>query len=486
MKEYKVLIQEKLLESLKEHLIPHNDEIKDFNRGRPKKEMRYRLKLDVLVLFTSLVNSIPCRYRDDISQNEGIATLNATRMKKAYHDKYDEYIAFLVENGFLINVSRGSAKAHRSSKYRISKSYYKDKLISYEITDKTLLKRLSNNVYLDEIREKMAFCEYKRPHLVKFFDEYLTIDEDLAAKEIEPLNNDDSYSKYLRSEHSINEINEKNYMYSIDPRTDNRLHTTLTRTTKILRKHICYNGENINGLDVKTSQVYFFCAILKAILQKDESLLERIYATKVIDDKLVFKLMNLDLNRKEVIAFVLSILDHERDFYEDFSTKIVIDYNSEGKPIRLESNYKSRDKNKLKKTIKEAYSIVPYENERALAKGAIMEILYSSPGTKISEAAVFRNEYPSISKIMKCIKDYGVELWRLLDYVEAYCLLDYAALKFAQNHPDIFITSIHDCLITVKPNIEMLREEITQYLMEITTLTIPPKFEVETWEQDIV
>ena len=194
--------------------------------------------------------------------------------------------------------------------------------------------------------------------------------------------------------------------------------------------------------------------------------------------------MNLEIDREEVSGFVLSVLNHKEDFYEAFSKKIVITYNKEGLPTREESNFKAKYKKKSKEKITEAFRTVTYPNKRDLAKGAVMEIFYSSPSTTIKEAAVFKKEYPSIFKIMKCIKDYGVKFWRLLDYVEAYCLLDYAAVKFAEKHPDIFITSIHDCLVTTEPNISLLRTEIEQHLMEVTTITVAPKFEVETWKED--
>ncbi|MFG6686246.1 hypothetical protein ACGK9U_06670 [Mariniflexile sp. HNIBRBA6329] len=483
MKEKIVLIQEKLLKDLKVRAITHNKELTNSNLGKEKKDKQIKLKLDVLALFVSLVNSIQCYYRDDSVENEGVVAMNATRMKKAYHDRYNDYITFLLEHKFLEKVSGGSAKAHKSSKYRISDNYYIDRVVGYKILDKKLLKKLSDNIYLDEIKEKKEFCEHKRPHLVKCFNESFTINKGAAFKEIALLNNKDTYSAYLKGLHSTLDVNLNSHIYSIDPQTDNRLHTTLTRTPKFLRKYIYYDLENIVGLDVKTSQVYFFCAIFKAILINDVSLLDRINATKVLDEKLVFNLLNLVINNDEVKGFVSGVLDQKEDFYEAFSKKIEIKYNKEGLPTRRESNYKSN--HNRKKTITEAYSIVPYKSARALAKGAIMEIFYSSPETTISEAVVFRKEYPSITKIMKCIKDYGVPLWRLLDYVEAYCLLDYAALKFAEKHPDIFITSIHDCLVTTKSNIELLREEIEQYLMEVTTITVPPKFEVETWEEDI-
>ena len=46
---------------------------------------------------------------------------------------------------------------------------------------KTLLKKMANNIYTRKDNNDKKFCEYKRPHLVKWFDENFTIDKTTAV-----------------------------------------------------------------------------------------------------------------------------------------------------------------------------------------------------------------------------------------------------------------------------------------------------------------
>lgn len=477
MEKKTILIQENLLTDLKVVLAEFNKQIAESNKSKLKGK-KARLKLDVAVCFINLVNRLPFQHKDD-DENDGVAYLYSKIMKKAYHDEYSRYISFLNEKGFIELVSKHDTNINKSRGYRINPKYTKIKFTTCDITNKTLLNRMRNNKFTEEDIENKRFCESKRSHLVKWFDENLTVNKDDALEEIDALLQTDE-TKYKGSMYSTFDIFNKKFKFSIDPKTDNRLHTTLTLSDKLIRKHIYYKNENIVGLDVKTSQMYFLCAILKAILAKDISILDRIEATKILDDKIIFRLFHLEIDMNGVNNFIKSITDHDQDFYVNFSKKINIQYNENSLPIRKEFKV-IKDKNKWKKGI-EPFKIKAYKNERALAKRAMVEILNSSPKTKIAEAIIFKKEYPSIFKIMSCIKDYGIELWRLLNYVEAYCLLDYAVFKFAEKYPNIFLTSIHDCLVTTTSHIELLEQEIKQHIKDVTTLEITPKFEVEDWQ----
>lgn len=481
MEKKTILIQENLLADLKIELPEFNKQITESNKGKVKGK-KSRLKLDVAVCFINLVNRLPFQHKDD-DENDGVAYLYSKIMKKAYHDEYSRYISFLIKKGFIELVSKHDTSNNKSRGYRINPKYTKIKFTSYEITDKTLLNRMRNNKFTKDDIENKRFCESKRPHLVKWFDENLTINKDDVLEEIKELLQTDE-TKYKGSMYSTFDIFNKKFKFSIDPKTDNRLHTTFSMSDKLIRKYIYYKNENINGLDVKTSQMYFLCAILKAILAKDLSILDRIEATKILDDKIIFRLFHLQIDENEVNEFIKSVVEHKQDFYVSFSKKINISYNEKRLPIRKEFKV-IKDKSKWKKGV-EPYKIKPYKNERALAKRAIVEILNSSPKTKIVEALTFKQEYPSIFKIISCIKDYGIELWRLLNYVEAYCLLDYAAFKFAEKYPNIFLTSIHDCLVTTASHIELLEQEIKQHIKDVTTLELAPKFDIEDWRDSKV
>ena len=454
----KEIIQKNLLEGLK-------DLLEDYNKvNKPK------LKLDVAVYYLSLFISVPSFYRSDENQGEFV-NLSSQKLKRI-NSNYTKYIDFFTANGFVEVGKNYSADLNRSREYKILNKYFKGEVESYEIKDKVLLNKFTNGLTEEQIIKK-KYCEKQRPHLVCSFNEYLTMDSFEAYKEIQCLQNKESYRKYLTSSQMILEWHNKEWKYSIKPSSDNRIHSTLTRTPRVLRKHIRYNRELIIGWDISSSQPYFFTALLKAIYYKDKELLKRIMAHKILGDSVVEKLFDLNLSQEEISDFGTSILNG--DFYESFQEKIEIKYKTNGEPYR----------NVFVKS-KGVWEDKVYDSERELVKKVIMEIFYSSSRITIPEAAVFRRAYPSIHKIMTCIKDNGVKFSYLLQYIEAYCLLDYVAFKIYKKYPEMTLLSIHDSLVTTESYKDILKEEMYILLKEITTIKPQLKLEEGRKEEKII
>jgi len=468
-----VLIQEELLNKLKVAVEQFGAD------SRPK------IKLDGAVCFASLLNSIPTERRKEEDEEEDLddsVNLNAEILKKHYHSSYKTYLEFLIKHSFIIQTGNYGADTGQSNSYKICDEYIDDNLVVYTITDKTMLKKINS---LCEVERKKAECETLRPHLVKFFDDKLTIDTISAHRESKLLSRK-SYNRYM---HSILEFTTRSYKYGMNINTDNRLHTSITKPLKSLRRFVKYDGEHIIGCDLKSSQPYFLCAVSKAVYYKDKGLLEQITATDVIPDEVVNKLFNLDLDRDNLAYFIKSTLVDNPlgDLYDVFAHHLEIQYNSAGLPFRKISNFKSKSKGKRRvKREKKPYRIMVYKSERDLAKKVMMEIFYSKPKTKIPEAKVFKELFPAVHKIITCLYDNGVKFSRVLQYIEAYCLLDYTAKKIADRYPDMPLWSIHDALVTTEPYKEILKSKMEQYLKEITTLKTPPRFDFEDWEESVL
>lgn len=457
-----VLIQKQLLKELEVALSEH-----------PK------LKVDVAVFFLSLFNSIPTSYREE-EQVDGIS-LDSQRLKK-YHSKYNLYLDFLTNSEFIEKTESYGADIKKCNVFVLSEQYSLDELISYEIKDKPLLKKFDDKGRDEKENEKRMFCKRKRLHLIKFFDEKLTIKAREAHDEIKHLiNHEKSKRKYSTNMVMITEFHAQEWKYSMKPTSDNRLHSNLTRSPKVLRKHIRYDAKHIFGVDLKTSQPFFLCVLIKAILKKDKGLLEQIMATPILSNETIEKLFNLELNRNELIDFVQSVL--KKDFYNEFEQKLNIDYDDNGLPYRIVSNYSSKDKNKKKRKYvenKEPTRKVSFKTSRDLVKAVVMEIFYSKPKTRIKEAKVFREAYPSISKIFMCLDECKVKFSYLLQYVEAYVLLDYTAKRIHEDYPEMPLFSIHDALVTNDTWKHILEQEMLKQIKAITT--IKPNLEIEDWK----
>jgi hypothetical protein len=441
-----------------------------------------KLKLGVTVFFVGLINELKSHFRiDKIIENEFIP-LDSQILKK-YHSNSKNYLDFLVNFGVLEKQNYSTDKG-RSNSYRINDKYKNDELISFDIEYDKLNEKFNENGLDKHQQKKLEFSIDKRPHLMKIFNDKLTIDVDSACNEIKHLN-DSEPKRYNNAMVLINEFKNKTWKASFKPyKSDFRLHTNLTRSPKVLRKHILINNENIIGYDVKTSQPYFFCVVLKAILKKDEELLKKIGATKILNESNIEQLFDLEIDRDEVTNFVLSVIDKEVDFYDDFATKLDIKIDENGQPFRMISNFKKN--NQINSRSKQKEDLEPqtkksFDTKRNLAKEVVMEIFYSSPNSKTNEAAMFRKAYPSIHKIIKCLFDNGVKFHQLLTTIEAYVLLDIVAKKISDKYPNMPLGSIHDCLITNNKHKHQLRKEMSYLIKEVTTLEV--KIEIEDWNQ---
>ena len=458
----KVLIQKQLLKELEVAISEHPN-----------------LKVDVAVFFLSLFNSIPTFYREEEQVDE--ISLDSQRLKK-YHSKYNLYLDFLKNSEFIEKTGSYGADIKKCNVFILSEQYSFDELISYEIKDKPLLKKFDDKGRDEKENEKRMFCERKRPHLVKFFDDKLTIKEREAKDEIKHLIiHEDDKRKYSTKKVMITEFHDQQWKYSMKPTSDNRLHSNLTRSPKVLRKHIRYDGKHIYGVDLKTSQPFFLCVLIKAILKKDKGLLDQIKATHILTDETIEKLFNLELNRDDLIEFVQSVL--EKDFYNEFEKKLNIDYDDSGIPYRMVSNYLSKDKNRRKRKYeenKEPTRKESFETTRELVKAVVMEIFYSKPKTTIKEAKVFREAYPGVFKIFKCLDECKVKFSYLLQYVEAYVLLDYTAKRIHEDYPEMPLFSIHDALVTNETWKNILKQEMLKHIKAITTIN--PNLEIEYWK----
>lgn len=457
-----VLIQRTLLNDLKGFIFEYNE----YNKPN--------LKLDIAVYYLSLFISLPSHYRNTENGNY-LVSLNSEKLKEIF-SKYNKYLDFFTNNKIIEKVLNHSTDKGTSNQYRITEKYLFDDIISYEITDKSLLKKFEITTYKNEIEkdnlkiDKKAFCFKKRPHLVRYFDDNLTIDKRLSSETIKSYK-ELNYSKYQSGMQLIFEYDRKDWKFSINPDSDNRLHTNLTRTNKELRKCLSYNGEKLSAVDIRASQPFFFAVFLKAFLKKDYKLVKQIGASKLISKKKFEELSNLAIDRDEIISFIEIILTE--DFYTNFSTHLEIPIDEEGKPYKMKINYiepRSKLKKRRKIDFEQPKIKESFENKRDYAKSIMMEVFFSSPRTTTKEAKQFRTLYPSVYKVMSFIKDNCISLDKLLSHIESYCLLDFVALRFCKNHKNIPIWSIHDSLVTTKQNIQLLKEETEQLLCKVTTI----------------
>lgn len=459
-----IVIQKDILSDLRTFIKEHNQ------YNKPK------LKLDLTVFYTSLFNSLPSFYRED-KNNDFSVHLDSQILKK-YNSNYNKYIDFLLNKNVIELVRNYSTDRKESRLYSIDKKYQNTEVTTYKITDKCLLKKF-NSKGIEKFEKQISrrkYCQETRPFLIKWFDDNLSIDHNLANQITSPYLYT-NYNKYICAKQLTLEFYNKQWQYSIKKESDNRLHTNLTRLNKVLRPCIKYNNKSLGAIDIKCSQPYFFSVILKAILKHNHKLLKQIGATKVLTNRNITALFKLDIDRKEVIRFVESVINSSKDFYTGFSEQMIINYDEKNRIFREVSNF-GKNRNSTSKPTRVEY----YKSKREVAKSVIMEIFFSKPNTTIKEAQTFKKLYPSVFEIMRFIKDKCVEFHRLLTIVESHCLLDSVAKEFSKKHKNIPLWSIHDSLVTTIDCLALLEDEIKTMLLKITTLQL--NIEKELYNND--
>jgi hypothetical protein len=451
-----VIIQAKLKDELSKQIDSYNRE------NKPK------LKLDVAVYFLSLFNSLPTNNRED--NEKQTISLSSQRLKKL-HSSYNQYINFFIDHDFIYLIKNYSSDSKSCKKYTLNVKYKFDKVLIFEIKDITFLKRFNNKGNDETTSKKWENCNILRPHLIECFNNKLSIKAREAYDKIKYLfYQSDTYSKAINSIQLITEFHYKQWKYSINEETDNRLHSNLTRSPKDLRKFIRYDDKPIAGVDVKTSQPYFFMALITSIVNQNRDLLNNIGAKKILKADVIKKLFDINLDKVELRKFYCSVI--KKDFYSEFEKIITIEVNDNGKPIRkVQKKENPYQKNSNKTKI--------YNTKRDLVKEVVMEIFNSKPKTTIREAAQFRKEYPSIQKIFVCLHENGIKLHQLLQQIESYVLLDCVAKEIHDKNPDMPMFSIHDCLVTTIDQVEALKSEMEKEIEKVTTIKV--KTEIEFW-----
>ncbi len=433
-----------------------------------------KLKIDNALYIVGLITELESNYRNQSEEEfDNYIPLDSQLLKKVV-SKYNVYLDLLVEQEFLDKTNYSTDKK-RSNSFKINEKYLESaEWQTYELTNPILLKNFDEKGLNEHHKVKWEQVEQQRPHLIRFFDDDFRMNADKAHQTALEKSGDNDRS-FRTSFQIITEFREKIWKASISIEGDNRLHTNLTRCPKAIRQFISYDNESIVGCDIKSSQPFFLAVLITAIVKKDKSLLEKVKATKILSNKVIEQLFSLDLDVDEIRRYVNEILNG--DIYLSLAEHIEFKYNEDDKPYRDVYNSKrTRKRGKFKPR-----KVVPYKNERDLVKQVFMEILYSSPNTRIPEATVFRKQYPSIHKIVTCLHDNNVKFSYLLQYIEAYILLDEVAFKFSKRYPSIPIWSIHDSLVTIEHNKELLKNFMMKEIKLITGLK--PKVEFEDWKE---
>lgn len=352
----------------------------------------------------------------------GFVSLDS-KLLEHYCYNYRKYFRYFTDNGILEKRIYSKDKS-RANSFRF---IYDSEIDCKEFVKVNIgnLQKLKNF----ELIEKYTGKDEKCTHLVKWFYEGLEIDSEQAILEAQKEPNFLKRQSYLLG---IEKLKNKEYWFTRNNHTDNRLHTPLTNLSKKLRPYLSFKGEKLINLDIRCSQPYFLVVLV-----------ERLYSTIAT---LMFENVKNHLYssgfRKEYSKIKNWILSS--DFYTEIS-KVLF----ESRKISLTRNeWVGRGKNREKKT-------VTYENERELTKKLILRLFYIDTNSYLykhdSDLKIFDERFPYFSAFLKELKkDNYKYLSKLMQNKEAHCILDVVTKRLSQLYPKMPLFTIHDSIMTTE------------------------------------
>lgn len=353
---------------------------------------------------------------------EGFVTLDAFLLEH-YSYSYRKYFKYFTDWG-IIEKRNYSTDKHRANSFRFIYDSNED-YTAFVKVDLSNLKKLKNFEVFEKFNGKPEKC----PHLVKWFYEGLSIEYETAIEEAQTEENFLKRQSYLLG---IEKIKNREYWFTRNSKSDNRLHTPLTNLAKKIRPNLRFRGQKLANFDIRCSQPYFLVVLIEEMYTSVHTLM-----FENVKDILYTKGFQEEYNR--IKSWIL-----KDDFYTKMAEEL---FNGEEILLeRIEWSGKGRTK-EMKKVI--------YDNERELTKKLILRLFYIDTNSHQykhdKDFKKFDTKFPQFSALLKELKRENYkDLSRILQNKEAYCILDIITQRLTQIYPKMPLFTIHDSILTTE------------------------------------
>lgn len=403
---------------------------------------------------------------------------------------YHRYMRFLCEN-----FSGDGNVLHRFPysegvpfSYKITQYYYNDGYEIIEICNYKLINKfkelLVNKSKNEAVRLNYSFL-YKH-----FKNSKLTVSD--YQKAIHETNQLHSF-KRLRNAKSIINVLNGNFKLSLNTKSDGRIHSNITRLSKINRKYLEYNSEKLAEVDISSAVPFFLFISMNLYLDSNLTYLVEFQYSKLF--AYMFDEVMGDIDKAELDSFGRSVISGE--LYEQFRDSIFEQkiYDLNGKDFaKVEKYYQYHFKEQF------GYKFDGCLDElKKFAKKRFLSMLFASTSSYSFEQIVFKSLYPTIFKFINeyknvtQYKDYDGMKWEkkeshkklssLCFQFEAKVMIDNIARKFDKLYKGkVAIYTLHDALITTESNVEQLREFMQDEFMNL--FGISPKLNIKYYAEN--
>jgi hypothetical protein len=253
---------------------------------------------------------------------------------------------------------------------------------------------------------------------------------------------------------------QKEFYFQKD-KTGFRFHSPITNLNSTYRKYITYNDLPLHSIDIKNSQPY----LLKVLLNPD------FYLSQPV--RLPFNIQMLNPDSKFSQAFINKIQKLLLQFSRNKSkhSDIATFTNLVETGTLYEHLY-----NLL-------YHVAPTPAQRKEFKtNEFFTYLYSNLQNKNVKPLrdIFITHFPSIHRLLTALKFQNYKLAPiLLQRIEAYIVLDVIIPNLITQNPDIPLLTLHDSIISIEPNIDIIKSEMESTLLNY--IGAKPTLDVSSW-----
>lgn len=460
--------------------IPANLDIDCLLRTYPPYDIR-KFKKEHLLYILHLITAIPATNKD-LDCFMGFVPISSAILQKKIKN-YREYFDYLVFRTKVLITNNQYFVGFRSKGYQFHPRF--SKRVKPFLTD---LQRLQA-----ALRKESFFSASNRKkyhHVMKWYNENLRIDYDLAMAYIEedlkrklknPALRDydtkarqykNPYTQYNCSALNIDRIFNSEFLLSVDPNV-HRLHSTISNLKSEIRNCITYEGKYLVSIDIKNSQPYISTGILKSSFWD----LGRKICTKY-DFEGIIRIDNISKsllkeifqrNGKELFSFIMLSKCAESKASSDLQryTSLVeqglfYEYLADEIGQELGIDYSDRKK----------------------VKAAVFQVLFTDNRFLGQEDAkpkkIFKERFPDVYALFAMIKRHDkTTLPRLLQRIESHLMLLVVAKRIARERPQLPILTIHDSIITTVGNEEYVQTVLREEMMN--AIGIAPKLSLEYW-----
>ena len=286
------------------------------------------------------------------------------------------------------------------------------------------------------------------------------------------------------------------YSCTLKPKIDGRVHSNITRLSKISRKYLQHNGEYLSEVDISSAVPFILFLTMNMYLDNNLFYLASNFQysntiTYMLDE------VTGDIDKSELRNFGTSVISGS--LYEQFSDLILNEKLYTDKGIKFEKvmayyNYS------FKKQF--GYNFDGDTSDlKKFAKKRMLSMIFAKSTSYTFEQIIFNKLYPSILKFINefknveqykddestkiAPKDKHKKLAYFCFQFEAKMMIDKTAREFDKLHNGkIPIYSLHDCIITTNSNVEMLNVFMQNKFIEM--FGIAPNLTIEKSYLNIV